>query len=255
MRTELLFESCPFLTSANVTLSRLGFADGDALWEIMQDEELYRYEYEAPAKERVQAEYKIQDANAQFAAKRTVTLGVYANTDLAHLIGWIEIGGADEGMNMVQLRFLFGRRCVGTEYPAEAMGALCRYLFEMARVNRVQSVCLDADIDKQRILEKSGFQREGVLRECHRWERQGVVNLAYYAMLLSDYNFLKNTRTVLAGAETTSQQQTTQTEELFFLATTDLHLCGAEPFGRFRLGLIFKIAIVDKALVLLGQRL
>ena len=53
MRTELLFESCPFLTSANVTLSRLGFADGDALWEIMQDEELYRYEYEAPAKERV----------------------------------------------------------------------------------------------------------------------------------------------------------------------------------------------------------
>ena len=195
MRTELLFESCPFLTSANVTLSRLGFADGDALWEIMQDEELYRYEYEAPAKERVQAEYKIQDANAQFAAKRTVTLGVYANTDLAHLIGWIEIGG------------------VGTEYPAEAMGALCRYLFEMARVNRVQSVCLDADIDKQRILEKSGFQREGVLRECHRWERQGVVNLAYYAMLLSDYNFLKNTRTVLAGAETTSQQQTTQTEE------------------------------------------
>ena len=193
MRTELLFESCPFLTSANVTLSRLGFADGDALWEIMQDEELYRYEYEAPAKERVQAEYKIQDANAQFAAKRTVTLGVYANTDLAHLIGWIEIGGADEGMNMVQLRFLFGRRCVGTEYPAEAMGALCRYLFEMARVNRVQSVCLDADID--------------------RWERQGVVNLAYYAMLLSDYNFLKNTRTVLAGAETTSQQQTTQTEE------------------------------------------
>ena len=197
MRTELLFESCPFLTSANVTLSRLGFADGDALWEIMQDEELYRYEYEAPAKERVQAEYKIQDAN----------------TDLAHLIGWIEIGGADEGMTMVQLRFLFGRRCVGTEYPAEAMGALCRYLFEMARVNRVQSVCLDADIDKQRILEKSGFQREGVLRECHRWERQGVVNLAYYAMLLSDYNFLKNTRTVLAGAETTSQQQTTQTEE------------------------------------------
>ena len=114
---------------------------------------------------------------------------------------------------MVQLRFLFGRRCVGTEYPAEAMGTLCRYLFEMARVNRVQSVCLDADIDKQRILEKSGFQREGVLRECHRWERQGVVNLAYYAMLLSDYNFLKNTRTVLAGAETTSQQQTTQTEE------------------------------------------
>ena len=125
MRTELLFESCPFLTSANVTLSRLGFADGDALWEIMQDEELYRYEYEAPAKERVQAEYKIQDANAQFAAKRTVTLGVYANTDLAHLIGWIEIGGADEGMNMVQLRFLCSAAAVWARNIRQKLWARC----------------------------------------------------------------------------------------------------------------------------------
>ena len=87
----------------------------------MQDEELYRYEYEAPARERVQAEYKIQDANAQFAAKRTVTLGVLQTPTSHTSSGWIEIGGVDEGMNMVQLRFLFGRRCVGTEYPAEAM--------------------------------------------------------------------------------------------------------------------------------------
>ena len=114
MRTELLFESCPFLTSANVTLSRLGFADGDALWEIMQDEELYRYEYEAPAKERVQAEYKIQDANAQFAAKRTVTLGVYANTDLAHLIGWIEIGGVDAAVWARNIRQKPWARCAAT---------------------------------------------------------------------------------------------------------------------------------------------
>ena len=97
---------------------------------------------------------------------------------------------------MVQLRFLLsGRRCVGTGISGRNYRRAVRYLFEMARVNRVQSVCLDAITDKQRIWEKSGFQREGVLRECHRWERQGVVNLAYYAMLLSDYN-LKNTRTV-----------------------------------------------------------
>lgn len=154
----------------------------------MQDEELYRYEYEAPAKERVQAEYKIQDANAQFAAKRTVTLGVYANTDLAHLSGGRDRRCGRGHEHGAAALFVRPPLC-GHGISGRSHGALCRYLFEMARVNRVQSVCLDADIDKQRILEKSGFQREGVLRECHRWERQGVVNLAYYAMLLSDYNF------------------------------------------------------------------
>ena len=64
------------------------------------------------------------------------------------------------------------------------------------------------------MLEKSGFVREGVLRECHRWENRGIVNVAYYAMLASDYLFLKNTRTVVAGAAPLySQEQRPQVEE------------------------------------------
>lgn len=214
MKTDLLFESCPFITSANITLSRIGVTDCDALWEIMSDTELYRYERESPAQARVQAEYKTEEADVLFQQRKSVVLGVYANTDLTHLIGWIEIYGVNPELNMLQLRFLFGRRCVGTEFPAEAVGALCRYLFEMVRVNRVQVTCLAENVDKQRILEKSGFVREGVLRECHRWENRGVVNVAFYAMLASDYLFLKNTRTVVAGSTPLdSQEQRPHVEE------------------------------------------
>lgn len=201
MKTDLLFENCPFITSANVTLSRIGIADCDALWELMSDGELFRFEPDAPAQSRIQAEYKVEETEVLFQQRKSVALGVYANADLTHLIGWIEILGVDPELNRLRLRFLFGRRCVGNEFAAEAVGALCRYLFEMVRVNRIQVNCLAEDVDKQRILEKSGFVREGVLRECHRWERHGVINLAYYAMLASDYAFLKNTRTIAVGSE------------------------------------------------------
>ncbi len=101
----------------------------------MQDEELYRYEYEAPAKERVQAEYKIQDANAQFAAKRTVTLGVICKhrPRTPHRVDRDRRCGRGHEHGAAAL--FCSAAAVGTEYPAEAMGALCRYLFEMARVN------------------------------------------------------------------------------------------------------------------------
>lgn len=207
MKTDLLFQSCPFITSANITLSRIGIADCDALWEIMRDDELFRFEPDAPAELAAQAEARIEQAEALFQQKKSVTLGAYANTDLSHLIGWIEIGGVNQDLNELSLRFMFGRRCVGTEFPAESIGALCRYLFEMMRVNRVQSSCLAEDYDKQRILEKSGFVREGVLRECHKWNRQGIISLAFYAMLASDYNFLKNIRTVAVDGETLLSQE------------------------------------------------
>lgn len=199
MKTDLLFENCPFITSTNITLSRIGITDCDPLWEIMREEKLYRFEREQPAQTRMQAEYKIEEADLLFEQKKAVVLGVYANTDLTHLIGWVELRNADTEMNMLELRFLFGCRCAGTEHPAEAVGALCRYLFEMVRVNRIQMNCLAEDVEKQRILEKCGFIREGVLRECYRWERHGVINLAFYAMLASDYLFLKNTRSIAVG--------------------------------------------------------
>lgn len=199
MKIDLLFENCPFITSTNVTLSRIGIADCDALWELMSDEELFRFEQDSPAQGRIQAEYRVEETEVLFQQRKSVTLGVYANTDLTHLIGWIEIFAVDPNLNRLCLRFLFGRRCVGNEFAAEAVGALCRYLFEMVRVNRIQVNCLAEDVDKQRVLEKSGFVREGVLRECFRWERHGVINLAYYAMLASDYTFLKNTRTIAVG--------------------------------------------------------
>ena len=62
MKTDLLFESCPFITSANITLSRIGVTDCDALWEIMSDTELYRYERESPAPGRARAGYRTGDA-------------------------------------------------------------------------------------------------------------------------------------------------------------------------------------------------
>lgn len=186
MKTDLLFESCPFIAGQTTTLSRLGVSDSDALWEIQSDKNLMLLEREPAAEQRAEIEQRIAHADALFEQRRAVTLGIYANGDLSHLIGWVELGAVDTDLNALALRCVFSRRCVGTTYPEEALRALCRYLFDMVRVNRVQTTCHAEDYDKGRILEKAGFKLEGTLRECVRWERHGVVSLSFYAMLASD---------------------------------------------------------------------
>lgn len=43
MKTSLLFSSFPFITGEKVTLSRMTELDLRALWEIMGDDENYRF--------------------------------------------------------------------------------------------------------------------------------------------------------------------------------------------------------------------
>ncbi|HEX2076228.1 MAG TPA: GNAT family protein [Longimicrobium sp.] len=49
-------------------------------------------------------------------------------------------------------------------YMSEALGLLVRYLFATRQLSRVQLTTLTANTASQRVAEKNGFQREGVLR-------------------------------------------------------------------------------------------
>lgn len=187
MKLDLLFDNCPFITGTGVTLSRLSVTDSDMLWEMLSDKNLMRLEREAPAESHAEIESRIAQADGLFEQRRAVTLGVYANQELGRLLGWIEIGAVDTEVNALSLRCMFSPRCVGTAYPTAALSALVRYLFEMVRVNRVQTVCHSEDYDKGRLLEKAGFSAEGTMRDCTKWDRHGVVGLTFHAMLASDY--------------------------------------------------------------------
>lgn len=192
MTTENLFEYCPFLTSANVTLSRAGAADADALFALMRDPELSKYEPEQPAKRLTEAERRLQQADELFAGGKAVLLGVYANTDLGRMIGWVEIGGIHRSLSMIQLRFQFEENALQTELPMEALWSLTRYLFSMVRANRVQVVSLAEDEPKHKLLEAAGFHAEGVLRAYRKWRDDSLADIAFHAMLASDFAALRD---------------------------------------------------------------
>lgn len=67
-------------------------------------------------------------------------------------------------------------------YMTEALRAFVRYGFEQLNVNRIEALVMLENDASARVLEKLGFEREGVLREYGFWKNQ-FWDLQMFALL------------------------------------------------------------------------
>lgn len=79
----------------------------------------------------------------------------------------------------------------GKGYMSEAVSLLVAFLFETKPVDRIQATALPENVGSQRVLEKCGFQFEGVLRKAifHQGRSQ---DLHLYSILRDECGPLKD---------------------------------------------------------------
>lgn len=101
------------------------------------------------------------------------------------LIGDIAAVHIAEPIAEAELGWCMGRAWWGNGYMPEAARAVVNYLFDEAGFNRVMAGH-DVDNPKSgRVMQKIGMSFEGVHRQAGR-NNQGVVDMAFYAILKSD---------------------------------------------------------------------
>ena len=61
-----------------------------------------------------------------------------------------------------------GEQYSGRGYMIEAVQLVIPYSFETLRLHRIEAACIPANTRSVRVLEKAGFQREGLLRSYLR---------------------------------------------------------------------------------------
>lgn len=103
------------------------------------------------------------------------------------LIGGITLGNIRYGVaQSAQIGYWLGQRHAGQEFMKDAIEALLEHAFTSLRLHRVEAACIPANRRSVRVLEKVGFQREGVLRSYLKingsWEDHVL-----YAMLEHDF--------------------------------------------------------------------
>jgi ribosomal-protein-alanine N-acetyltransferase len=100
--------------------------------------------------------------------------------------GWITLVVSNWEHGLAEVGYALSSAFQGQGVMTEALQRLLTDLFSHTLVERVEARCALENLASQRVLEKSGFEREGLLRGYFRLRGRRVDNYLY-ALLRQDF--------------------------------------------------------------------
>ena len=112
--------------------------------------------------------HRIQRYREDFLEGTALPLFVYENSS-GKLLGGITLGNIRHGVAQSgQIGYWIGERYAGRGIMPEALKLLTKHAFDTLRLHRLEAACIPDNHRSIRVLEKAGFQREGLLRSYLR---------------------------------------------------------------------------------------
>ncbi len=149
------------LKGERVTLRPMREADLETFWLLHTDIENRGPYY--PRGVLSEPTFRKQFAETGFWTREEGTLLI--TTGDGRIAGSVEFFPTVRYLSEVELSYqLFDRADDGHGYVSEAVGLLVRYLFENKGLNRIRLIIHPDNAGSQRVAEKNGFQREGIMR-------------------------------------------------------------------------------------------
>lgn len=168
-----------FLRGESVTLHPQGEDDVEFILEVLNDPDVWpsmgSYEPISEAQEREWIENADDDG---------VHLLICAEGERVGTIGLSDI---HETWGLGELGYMVAPGAQGNGYATDAGRRLVRYAFEDRRLHKIKANAYGTNPASQRVLEKIGFEKEGVF-ESHAYVRGEYVDLHRYGLLEDDFD-------------------------------------------------------------------
>jgi len=155
----------PTLQTPRLRLRPFTEADKDVIYALMSNAHVLRYWDAPPWSERVQADRFLARCKEMAAEGSGVRLAIERAND-GVFIGWCAFMNWDPTFRSAMMGYCLAEAAWGQGFATEAAGALLQWAFDTLDLNRVQSGADTRNRASERVLEKLGFVREGVLREA-----------------------------------------------------------------------------------------
>jgi RimJ/RimL family protein N-acetyltransferase len=173
------------LDTDRLRLRWLTDADVPALLEVFGHPEVCRYWSRPPLRDIAEAATLLKEIQHGF-VNRTLSQWGIATRTTDQLLGTCTLTSFSLEHRRAEIGFALGRAHWGHGYASEALAALLTHAFESLDLHR-----LEADVDPRnlrsiRVLEQSGFQREGLQRQRYLLNGEAQDALLY-GLLQADY--------------------------------------------------------------------
>lgn len=172
------------LQTDRLILSPLIQSDVAPFFAIQSDPEVMRYWNHAPWTEANQAEQSITQSMEAAANGTALTLAIRV-ADTREMIGTCLLFAIEKQSARGEIGYNLSRHAQGRGYMTEAMQRLIDFAFHDLQLRRLEAEIDPRNTASTRLLQRLGFQQEGLLRE--RWIVEGETSdSAIYGLLAKD---------------------------------------------------------------------
>lgn len=187
MNKKLLFEKFPHLESDELILKKVEDKDADDLFEILTNENVFKYRPGNPLKNLAAVKNVIGHYERDFNKHKTIFLGIFYRKAENKLVGIAEIFEFDEKASRVEIGYTVNEKYWGKGFATNATRLMLDFLFNVIGVNSIQATPMPVNVKSKNVLERCGFIHEGTLRQVKHWTGVGIVDLEMYSILKTEY--------------------------------------------------------------------
>lgn len=180
-----IFSEFPVLETERLRLRMIRPADITAVFEIFGDENVTRYYGLETYTSIDQAAERIAIYRQNFAKRRSIRWGITSKED-NWLIGTVGIMNWKPRFFNAALGYDLAQRYWRQGIMFEALTAVLNYAFTTMQMNRLEAFVMPKNKPSSQLLEKLGFQNEGLMREYGYW-RGEFHDLVLYSLLKGDW--------------------------------------------------------------------
>lgn len=181
---NIIFSEFPILETNRLILRQIINEDSLNIYERFSEEEVTKYYGMFPMQAITQAERIINNFNKGFENSISIRWGI----QLKHnnlLIGTCGYHNWNKYASRAEVGYELSKDYWGKGYMREALTSIISYGFHFMNLNRIEALVYPENTDSHSLLMKSGFLKEGILRE-YAFFRDIHQDLVMYSLLKSD---------------------------------------------------------------------
>lgn len=187
MKLSHVFEQFPTLETEQLTLNKIEVSNLEEVFGIYSNDQVFEYCGIIPKHNKDTVKNMIGHFERDFNKGLRVKWGIFRKNNPYILLGIIEAMDFNQKVDMVTIGYFLAESYWGKGIATQAVEMVKKYLFETAEVNRIQAEVMPFNERSKRVLLKSGFLKEGTLRQAHVWSGKGLIDLEIYSILAEEY--------------------------------------------------------------------
>lgn len=185
MKWDSTFSAFPVLETRRCILRKIELSDADHLYEYLSKDEVTRYYDVETLASKKEAEELIHGLLQRYKIGRQIRWGITLKNS-HKLIGTCGFHALEREHFKAEVGYELHPDYWGKGIMTEALAKVIHYGFLEMGLNRIEAFYMPANIASKKVLEKNGFQYEGLLRK--RFFTKGeFVDVALCSLLREEY--------------------------------------------------------------------